>query len=53
MTRIWSWLALVAGLTYFFLPLIGTVEFSLRMRRAAEWLPNGRSALSSAPVVVE
>ncbi|MCL5777532.1 ABC transporter permease [Limibaculum sp. FT325] len=31
--RIWSWLALGIGVTYFFLPLIGTLEFSLRMRR--------------------
>lgn len=31
--RFWSWLALGFGLVYFFLPLIGTVEFSLRMRR--------------------
>ncbi|SIS87202.1 ABC transporter permease [Phaeovulum vinaykumarii] len=33
MTRIWSWIALTFGLIYFALPLIGTVEFSLRMRR--------------------
>jgi putative spermidine/putrescine transport system permease protein len=31
--RIWAWLALAVGLVYFFLPLIGTFEFSLRMRR--------------------
>jgi len=31
--RIWAWLALAFGLIYFFLPLIGTLEFSLRMRR--------------------
>lgn len=31
--RIWSWLALAVGLIYFVLPLIGTLEFSLRMRR--------------------
>jgi len=31
--RIWAWLALAFGLVYFFLPLIGTLEFSLRMRR--------------------
>lgn len=31
--RLWSWLALGIGLAYFFLPLIGTIEFSLRMRR--------------------
>lgn len=32
-SRLWSWLALGLGLLYFFLPLIGTFEFSLRMRR--------------------
>jgi putative spermidine/putrescine transport system permease protein len=32
-TRLWSWLALAAGLIYFILPLLGTLEFSLRMRR--------------------
>ena len=31
--RIWSWIALGVGLIYFFLPLIGTLEFSLRMKR--------------------
>jgi len=31
--RFWSWAALVAGLLYFFLPLIGMFEFSLRARR--------------------
>ena len=31
--RVWAWLALAFGLIYFFLPLIGTLEFSLRMRR--------------------
>lgn len=33
MTRLWSWLALIVGLLYFFVPLIATVEFSLRMER--------------------
>ncbi len=33
MTRVWSWLAFAIGMMYFFLPLIGTIEFSLRMRR--------------------
>ena len=32
-TRIWAWIAFVIGVLYFFLPLIGTLEFSLRMRR--------------------
>ncbi len=31
--RIGSWIALGFGLTYFLLPLIGTLEFSLRARR--------------------
>ena len=31
--RFWAWAALALGLVYFFLPLIGTFEFSLRMRR--------------------
>ncbi len=33
MSRIWAWLAFAIGMIYFFLPLIGTLEFSLRMRR--------------------
>lgn len=33
MTRVWSWIAFAIGMIYFFLPLIGTLEFSLRMRR--------------------
>ena len=45
MSRIWSWLALSAGLTYFFLPLIGTVEFSLRMRRGEYSLDAYRAVL--------
>lgn len=31
--RIWSWLALAFGILYFGLPLLGTLEFSLKMRR--------------------
>lgn len=31
--RFWSWLFLGLGILYFVLPLIGTLEFSLRMRR--------------------
>ncbi len=45
MSRIWSWLALSAGLIYFFLPLIGTVEFSLRMRRGEYSLDAYRAVL--------
>ena len=33
MTRLWSWAAIILGGLYFLLPLIGTIEFSLRMRR--------------------
>ena len=33
MSRVWAWLALAVGMTYFFLPLIATFEFSLRMQR--------------------
>ena len=29
----WAWLSLAIGMVYFFLPLIATFEFSLRMRR--------------------
>ncbi|EJN04550.1 ABC transporter permease [Phyllobacterium sp. YR531] len=31
--RFWSWIALAFGIIYFVVPLIGTLEFSLRMRR--------------------
>lgn len=31
--RIWSWLALAFGILYFGLPLLGTLEFSMKMRR--------------------
>jgi putative spermidine/putrescine transport system permease protein len=31
--RLWSWIAFVSGFLFFFLPLIGTFEFSLRARR--------------------
>ena len=33
MTRFWSWGALILGLLYFILPLVGMTEFSLKMRR--------------------
>lgn len=29
----WSWLWVILGILYFFLPLLGTLEFSLRIRR--------------------
>jgi putative spermidine/putrescine transport system permease protein len=33
MTKVFSWAALIFGLLYFFLPLAGMTEFSLKMRR--------------------
>lgn len=33
--RLGSWLAIILGAAYFVVPLIGTIEFSLRMRRGA------------------
>ena len=46
MNRFWAWLALAIGLVYFFLPLIGTLEFSLRMRRGEYSLDAYRAVLS-------
>lgn len=46
MKRIWSWGAIIAGGLYFLLPLIGTVEFSLRMRRGEYSLDAYRSVLA-------
>lgn len=31
----WAWAMFVVGVTYFFLPLVGMLEFSLKMRRGA------------------
>jgi putative spermidine/putrescine transport system permease protein len=31
--RFWAWVVFVLGAAYFFIPLIATIEFSLRMRR--------------------
>ena len=46
MRRLWSWAALSLGALYFLLPLIGTIEFSLRMRRGEYSLDAYRSVLS-------
>ncbi len=35
MKRFWAWAAFGFGVVYFFLPLIGMLEFSLKMRRGA------------------
>ena len=46
MKRLWSWAAIVAGGLYFLLPLVVTVEFSLRMRRGEYSLDAYRSVLA-------
>lgn len=46
MKRLWSWAAIIAGALYFLLPLIGTIEFSLRMRRGEYSLDAYRSVLA-------
>ncbi|WP_134680267.1 ABC transporter permease [Paracoccus ravus] len=46
MKRLWSWGAIIAGALYFLLPLIGTLEFSLRMRRGEYSLDAYRSVLA-------
>ncbi|AZO73921.1 MAG: ABC transporter permease [Mesorhizobium sp.] len=33
--RFWAWVVFILGAAYFFVPLIATVEFSMRMRRGA------------------
>ncbi|MER8602690.1 ABC transporter permease [Mesorhizobium sp. M1233] len=33
--RFWAWIVFALGAAYFFIPLIATVEFSIRMRRGA------------------
>ncbi|WP_199258315.1 ABC transporter permease [Paracoccus binzhouensis] len=48
MRRVWSWAALIVGGLYFLLPLIGTIEFSLRMRRGEYSLDAYRSVLADA-----
>ena len=44
--RFWPWAALIAGLVYFFLPLIGMLEFSLKMRRGEYSLDAYRAVLA-------
>jgi len=46
MRHVWSWGAIILGSLYFLLPLIGTVEFSLRMRRGENSLDAYRSVLA-------
>lgn len=44
--KLWSWVAFIAGLFYFFLPLIGMFEFSLRARRGVYSLDAYRNVLA-------
>lgn len=46
MNRFWSWLAFSFGALYFLLPLLGTLEFSLKMRRGVYSLDAYRAVLS-------
>ncbi|MTH77813.1 ABC transporter permease [Paracoccus aestuariivivens] len=46
MRKFWSWGAIIIGALYFLLPLIGTLEFSLRMRRGEYSLDAYRSVLA-------
>ncbi len=46
MKRVWSWIIFALGMAFFFLPLIGTLEFSLRMRRGEYSLDAYRSVLA-------
>ncbi|HEX7588876.1 MAG TPA: ABC transporter permease, partial [Anaerolineae bacterium] len=32
---LWSWLIIVIGILYFFIPLVATLEFAMRIRRGA------------------
>jgi putative spermidine/putrescine transport system permease protein len=45
-SRIWAWIALAVGFLYFFLPLLGTLEFSLRMQRGTYSLEAYRVVLA-------
>ena len=45
-SRLGSWLAIVVGSLYFLIPLVGTFEFSLRMRRGEYSLDAYRVVLS-------
>jgi putative spermidine/putrescine transport system permease protein len=46
MSRVFAWIAFAIGMIYFFVPLIATVEFSLRMRRGVYSLDAYRSVLA-------
>jgi putative spermidine/putrescine transport system permease protein len=44
--RFWPWVAFTLGFIYFFVPLIGMIEFSLRMRRGVYSLDAYRSVFA-------
>ncbi|WP_376871856.1 ABC transporter permease [Albirhodobacter sp. R86504] len=46
MSRFWSWVAFSLGALYFLLPLLGTLEFSLKMRRGEYSLDAYRAVLN-------
>jgi putative spermidine/putrescine transport system permease protein len=46
MSRVWAWIAFAIGMIYFLLPLLGTLEFSLRMRRGEYSLDAYRTVLA-------
>jgi putative spermidine/putrescine transport system permease protein len=46
--KLLAWFAIAIGVIYFFVPLIGTFEFSLRMRRAAYSFDAYRTVFSDA-----
>lgn len=46
MRRFWAWAAFALGAAYFFLPLVGMLEFSLKMRRGAYSLDAYASVLN-------
>jgi putative spermidine/putrescine transport system permease protein len=47
-SRIWAWITFGLGATFFFLPLIATFEFSLRMRRGVYSFDAYRSVIGDA-----
>ncbi|MBB4439498.1 MULTISPECIES: ABC transporter permease [Rhizobium] len=46
--RLGAWIAIILGASYFIIPLIGTIEFSLRMRRGEYSLDAYQSVFSDA-----
>ena len=46
--KFWAWVVFALGAAYFFIPLIGTVEFSMRMRRGTYSLDAYKVVLGDA-----